>query len=158
MRKIFQFVEKNLEEIVLSLLFVNMCAFVLIQIVSRYIFRSPLVFTEEVSRYSYVWVCFFGMSMATKLENHIRIELIFAFVKGRAQAVINLAINLISLGLYAGLVVIGFNYTRSNIIQLSPAMEISKAWIYVSLPLGALFSVIRMVHILKNDIKIIRTG
>jgi TRAP-type C4-dicarboxylate transport system permease small subunit len=96
--------------------------------------------------------------MATKLENHIRIELIFAFVKGRAQAVINLAINIISLGLYAGLVVIGFNYTRSNIIQLSPAMEISKAWIYASLPLGALFSVIRMVNILKDDIKKIRTG
>ena len=158
MRKVFQFVVKNLEEIVLSLFFVNMCVFVLIQIVSRYIFRSPLLFTEEVSRYSYVWVCFFGMSMATKLENHIRIELVFAFVKGRAQNVIDMLLNLMSLGLYAVLVVIGFNYTRSNVVQLSPAMEISKAWIYASLPLGALFSVIRMVSILKKNIRNLKTG
>ena len=158
MRKIIRFIAKYLEEIVLSLFFVNMCVFVLIQIVSRYIFHSPLLFTEEVSRYSYVWITFFGMSMATKLENHIRIELVFIFIKGRAQAVINLAINLISLGLYAALVVIGFNYTRSNVVQLSPAMEISKAYIYVSLPLGAFFAVLRMLHILKNDIAKIRKG
>jgi TRAP-type C4-dicarboxylate transport system permease small subunit len=158
MRKIVKFIAGNLEEIVLSLLFVNMCCFVLIQIVSRYVFRSPLLYTEEVSRYSYIWICFFGMAMATKLQNHIRIELVFIFVKGRAQAFINLALNVISLGLYVVIFIIGLKYTMTNVIQLSPAMEISKAYIYVSLPLGALFSVIRMLAILKEEIKQIRTA
>jgi TRAP-type C4-dicarboxylate transport system permease small subunit len=157
MRKIFRFIAKNLEEIVLSLLFVNMCGFVLIQIVSRYVFRSPLLYTEEVSRYSYIWICFFGMAMATKLKNHIRIELVFIFIKGKAQAVINLVLNIISLGLYVVIFFIGLDYTITNAVQLSPAMEISKAFIYVSLPLGALFSVIRMLAILKQEIKEIRT-
>lgn len=156
MRKIFGFIAKNLEEIVLSLLFVNMCGFVMIQIVSRYVFRSPLLYTEEVSRYSYIWICFFGMAMATKLQNHIRIELVFIFIKGKAQAVINLVLNIISLGLYVVIFFIGLDYTLTNAIQLSPAMEISKAFVYVSLPLGALFSVIRMLAILKQEIKKIR--
>jgi TRAP-type C4-dicarboxylate transport system permease small subunit len=156
MRKIFRFIARNLEEIVLSLLFVNMCGFVMIQIVSRYVFRSPLLYTEEVSRYSYIWICFFGMAMATKLQNHIRIELVFIFIKGKAQAVINLVLNIISLGLYVVIFIIGLNYTMTNVIQLSPAMEISKAFVYVSLPLGALFSVIRMLAILKQEIKEIR--
>jgi len=157
MRKIFKFIAKNLEEIVLSLLFVNMCGFVLTQIVSRYVFRSPLLYTEEVSRYSYIWICFFGMAMATKLKNHIRIELVFIFIKGKAQAIINLVLNIVSLGLYVVIFFIGLDYTMINAVQLSPAMEISKAFIYVSLPLGALFSFIRMLAILKHEIKEIRT-
>ncbi len=156
MRIIFKFIAGNLEEIVLSLLFVNMCFFVLIQIVSRYVFHSPLLYTEEVSRYCYIWICFFGMAMATKLQNHIRIELVFIFIKGRAQAVINLVLNIISLGLYVVIFFIGLSYTLTNAVQLSPAMEISKAFVYVSLPLGALFSVIRMLAILKKEIKEIR--
>jgi len=148
---------KNFEEIVLSLLFLNMCVFVLIQIVSRYIFRSPILFTEEVSRYSYVWITFFGMAVATKLENHIKIDLLFILLKGKAQVILNLLVNFLSFFLYILIFIIGYNYTVTNMIQLSPAMEISKGFIYVSLPLGALFSIVRLLVIIKKEIDTLRT-
>lgn len=157
MRKILTRLVKNFEEIVLSLLFLNMCVFVLIQIVSRYIFRSPILFTEEVSRYSYVWITFFGMAVATKLENHIKIDLLFILLKGKAQVILNLLVNFLSFFLYILIFIIGYNYTVTNMIQLSPAMEISKGFIYVSLPLGALFSIVRLLVIIKKEIDTLRT-
>lgn len=152
MQKIIKFVATNLEEIVISILFVNMCVFVLIQIVSRYIFHSPILYSEEMARYSYVWVCFFGMGVATKLQNHIKIDLLFLLLRGKAQVILKFLINILSLFLYTILLIIGYNYTLINVVQVSPAMEISKAIVYVSLPLGALFSIIRLIMIIKNDI------
>ena len=36
--------------------------------------NDPFIFTEEVSRYSYVWITFIGMSLATKTSDHIRVD------------------------------------------------------------------------------------
>ena len=157
MNRKLKFIYDNFEEIILSLFFINMCVFVSIQIVSRYVFRSPLIFTDEISRYSYVWICFFGMGAATKLENHIRIELVQMLVKGKVRAVIELLVNLVSLALYGILAVMGYQYTTFNYIQLSPAMEISKAFVYASLPLGAFFSILRLLYIIKRDYNTLRT-
>jgi TRAP-type C4-dicarboxylate transport system permease small subunit len=157
MNKRLNYLLNNFEEVILGILFVNMCLFVLIQIVSRYIFKSPLLFTEEAARYSYVWITFFGMAVATKLENHIRIDLLFNLTKGKAQAIGNLVVNLVSLLLYAAVFVIGAQYTLSNTIQVSPAMEIPKAIIYASLPLGALVSIFRLLMLIQRDVQKMRS-
>lgn len=145
------------EEIVVSIIFVNMCLFVVIQIISRYLFRSPLIYTEEMARFSYVWVTFFGMAIATKRENHIRIDILSMIVRGKGEAFINLLVNLVSLVLYVALVIIGIRYTSMTAIRVSPAMEISMAIVFVSLPLGAFFSVLRLAGIIWRDINSLRS-
>lgn len=153
MHKKVKYLVDNLEDLVIAVFFCGMCFFVFIQIISRYIFRSPLIYTDEAARYCYVWICFFGMAVSTKLENHIKIDLVEMLIKGKAKAIIRLFINSASLVLYAIITVIGYNYTTFNSIQLSPAMEISKAFIYASLPLGAFLSIVRLSFIIKKDVK-----
>lgn len=147
----------NFEDVILACLFVVMCLFVFVQVVSRYAFRAPLVYTEEAARYLYVWITYFGLSVATKHENHIRIELLTTLTRGKVSKIIELVINIGSLLLYGVLVIVGAEYTLNNTIQKSPAMEIPKAFVYISLPLGALLSIVRLLAIIRRDVRSLHT-
>jgi TRAP-type C4-dicarboxylate transport system permease small subunit len=152
MRKKLILIIDNIEEIVLSGVFVVMVVSVIFQIVSRYIFSRPLVFTEELSRSSYVWICFLGMGIATKRELHIRIDLLAFILKGKIKIALDLVVNIISVGLYALLIYIGINYTWAIRMQITPAMEIPRAIITISLPIGATVSLIRIISLIKRDV------
>jgi len=143
----------NFEDVILGVMLTVMCLFVIAQIVARYVFRSPLVWTEEAARYSYIWITYLGMAVVTKQEAHIRIDVLSAILKGNAKKVVNLGVSIISLFLYGILLFVGARYTLANTIQTSPAMEISKAFIYVSLPLGALLSIVRLLGLIRRDFR-----
>jgi TRAP-type C4-dicarboxylate transport system permease small subunit len=53
-------------------IFVTMIA----QILFRYVFNAPLVWTEELARYLYVWACWLGAAVALRRGNHIVVALV----------------------------------------------------------------------------------
>lgn len=54
-------------------LFIIIFAIVLLQVFMRYFLGSPLVWSEELARYLFVWVSFIGWIFATRNGTHIRI-------------------------------------------------------------------------------------
>jgi TRAP-type transport system small permease protein len=54
-------------------LFLMVFAVVLLQVFMRYVLNSPLVWSEELARYAFVWVSFLGWVLATRSGTHIRI-------------------------------------------------------------------------------------
>lgn len=80
------------------ILFVGMCLLVLAQVVARKFFE-PLIWSEELARYTFIWVCFLGWVISTQKKSHIRIS----FVTDRAGPRLKLF-----LGLFADLAVIAF--------------------------------------------------
>ena len=55
----------------LAVIFVIM----VLQVICRYVLGSPLVWSEEASRYLYIWVCYLGAPIALRRGNHIAITL-----------------------------------------------------------------------------------
>lgn len=79
-------------------LFIGMVFLVLAQVVARKFFE-PLVWSEELARYVFIWVSFIGWVIATHKRSHIRISL----VTDRAGPALKLA-----LGLFSNLAVVIF--------------------------------------------------
>ena len=71
-----------------------MCVFVFLQILFRYLFKNPLLFAEEVSRFSYVWVTFIGLSLATKLRNHVKVDFFVLKLPHKARLFLNLLVDI----------------------------------------------------------------
>ena len=157
MGKLWKRAFDNIEEIVLSIFFVNMCIFVMIQIVSRYLFQNPWLYTEEVARFSYVWVTFFGMAIATKFESHICVDILLSLTKGRWNLFARVAVGIVSLVLYVGIALVGIRYVVTSAVRVSPAMEISMAYVTISLPLGAILSIVRLIPLIRRDITNLQT-
>ena len=72
-------------------LFIGMVLLVLAQVVARKFFE-PLVWSEELARYTFIWVAFIGWVIASHHKSHIRISL----VTDRAARPLRLALGVFS--------------------------------------------------------------
>lgn len=122
-------------------LFIGMCLLVLAQVVARKFFE-PLVWSEELARYTFIWVAFLGWVIANQRKSHIRISL----VTDRAGPVVKIA-----LGIFADLAVIvfalifvvkGWQLVRNN-LDIETVTLFFDFWvIYLIIPVSALATIV----------------
>ena len=70
--KLKYYVEKGIDWITI-LFFIIIFIVALSQIVMRWIFRDPIVWSEELIRLMYVWICFIGWTLASRYRTYIRL-------------------------------------------------------------------------------------
>ena len=67
-------VNEYLEEIILVILLICMTLILGLQIVSRYVFRNSLSWSEELVRYMFVWSTFIGVPYCIKKSTSIKVD------------------------------------------------------------------------------------
>jgi TRAP-type C4-dicarboxylate transport system permease small subunit len=56
-----------------KIIMINMLVVISLQILMRYVFDTPLKWSEELARFSYGWFCLFGVSLVTHDRSHLRV-------------------------------------------------------------------------------------
>lgn len=143
----------NIEEY-LGLLFLTiMCLSMFLQLFSRFIMSEPLVFTEEIMRYSYLWIVFLGISIALKHRNHIRIDFFLELLPAGLKKSITILINITSMAIFCFMVYWGILFVDFTRMINSPALEISLMWVSIVIPLGYILAIIRTLQDLWRNLK-----
>ncbi len=70
----------SIERAITFVVFLIMLALLLIQVFCRYVFNLPLAWADELVRYVYVWVSFFGACIAAEENSHISINILPALL------------------------------------------------------------------------------
>lgn len=154
MEKLLNKYNKIEETILVSSLIVNVCI-VFIQVIMRYFFNTSLAWSEELSRYIFIWQVWLGSSIAFVDRQHIRVDLIFSIFKSKkSEKIINLVVNIIWLAFNIFLVYIGVKLLQSMSARnaLSSGMRLPLVYVYSALPVS---SFILSIRILFNTIDII---
>jgi TRAP-type C4-dicarboxylate transport system permease small subunit len=138
----------RLEEWVTLFFLYVMCGAVLIQLVFRFLFNSPLFFPEEISRYSYVWITFFGLALATKHRDHIRMDLLLRALPDRGRAWVERAVEFVSCAILLVLAYLGLHFMEFSRMNISSALELPMNLVYVSFPVGCVLAVARSLRFL----------
>ena len=77
--KIKHYMEKCVDGI--AVLFFTVIFFVaMAQIVMRWMFNSPIIWSEELIRLMYVWLCYLGWTIASRNRTHIKITVLVSAV------------------------------------------------------------------------------
>ena len=137
-------VEKIVRWIVIVLMLV-MTVTVSLQIAFRYFFNIPLGWSEELARFSFVWVSFFGASALMRVREHINVTVFVDNFPPRLRAVCVILANLCALIFAYYFVVGGIALATNEWSQLAPAMEIPMGWVYVVIPISAILMAIWIV-------------
>ena len=74
MKKALQWLDENLEEVLLVIALATMAVIMGIQVIARYIFGASLSWSEELTRYIFIWAGFLSVSYCTKKCISIKIE------------------------------------------------------------------------------------
>lgn len=140
------------ENITFILLFAMLLA-VFAGFVSRYIFNSPLAWSEEFSRYVMIWATFIGASYGVKKSSHITLDVLVIYLSERGNKILRTVSYVFSL-IYCVLVIfIGIPFINNLIKtqQSSPAMHIPMYVVYISIIVGTALMFLRYIILLFNE-------
>lgn len=126
MRKIGRWLDENLEETLMVWSLILMTIFMGIQVFSRYALGAAPSWSEELTRYLFVWAGFLSVSYCTKKCISIKIEQFVAMFPKRGKAMFKLVNHTIELTFFLYLIPFAWRYLMSAVEsgQVSPACHI----------------------------------
>lgn len=155
MKKVLR-VLNRVEDVLVCVLFAVMCLAVTAQMFCRTILKAPLLWTEEISRYSYVWAVFLLISLGERDGDHFCVDIFLCWAKGRVNDVFHFIEKLIGCVLFAFLFYWSVRFFPFQISVKSAALEFSMGFVAISLAIGyGLAFIRRMVHLIDYGRKII---
>ena len=154
--KVLKYCFDRIEIFVSQVLFCTMSVAVAFQLVSRFT-GLGFFWTEEVARYSYIWIVFLCISLGEKMRAHFTVTAFTMFLKGRAEAILELFVDIICLSLYLYLFYWSLHYLPFSHVIQSPAMRLPLTIITASLTVGfSLCFIRRLTHTVKRVREIIK--
>lgn len=97
-----------------------------------------LYWAEEVVRYAFIWAVFLISPLVIRRGAHLELDICVQRLSPRIRRVIELFNMAVILTFLLVLTVQGVVMVRVNVDQLSSALEIPMAWIYLAVPVGGL--------------------
>ena len=123
-------------------------------IFGRYILQSSLYWAEEVTRYSFVWMTFFGAACAYKQRGLVSMSVLTHRIRPDLRWRVGLIIDLVMTVFMLIAFVYGTILTAAVYRQTSASLIIPMTYVYLCLPLSFLFMLVfnltQIVTVLKS--------
>ena len=117
--------------------FGGMFGCVLAQVGFRYFLGDPLVWSDELARYLFVWASFLGWIIAARRRSHLSIDMAAARLAPRGQAALRLVGALAAIAFAAVLLFYGWRITERNLDVDTTTLFFSMGVVYAIVPLAA---------------------
>lgn len=129
--KILKWIDENLEEFILIILLILITCIMGLQIVCRYIFNNSLSWSEELTRYIFIYMAFISISYCIKKWISIKIDQIINLFSKHVYVWLQLILNCILFIFFIYMTYHSIIYLEQGIEsgQLSPALQIPMWWI-----------------------------
>lgn len=131
MNKVLHFLDESLEEVLLIVLLAGMTIIMGIQVFSRYALGVSFSWSEELTRYMFIWSGFISVSYCSKKCLSIKIEQFVAMFPRRGNAVFKILNHTFELIFFIYMIPVAFSYMISAVEsgQVSPACGIPMYYI-----------------------------
>jgi TRAP-type C4-dicarboxylate transport system permease small subunit len=125
---------------------------VLLQIVLRWIFRSPLSWGDELPRYLYIWVCFIGWVYATRNRTHIVITALMNALPSFLKKVLYIFNNSLLIFFAFVMVIYGTSMTLRSVNSPTVTLFFGFAFIYGAAPFSGLMIILYAILNIVQDV------
>ena len=156
--KIIRWLDDNLEEALLIALLVMMTLLMGLQVFSRYILNASLSWSEELTRYLFIWSGFLSISYCIKKWISIKIDQVILMFPKPVYVVAQLVLNVILFALFAFLAWHALTYLQMSIAsaQKSPALGLPMPFVQAAPLVGFTLAAIRALQQIVLEIGNIR--
>ena len=130
---------------------VTMTLIIFWQVFARYVMGNSLSFSEEVSRFSMVWMTMLGAAYAYRYGSLISVDLFESLSGPKVSRVLRIVVAVASCIFAWVLLTQGLDITQRVAMQVAPSTRISMGWLYAAMPAGAGLVLLNAVGILVED-------
>lgn len=128
----------NLIKWVLVIMLLLMTLVLFAQIVFRYFFEMPLVWSEEMALVLMLWITFLGAALLLESKEHISIDFLVEMMSPSSQRMVAIAAAVLMLIFNLALTYGAFLVVQATAASITPGMGISVGWHYGGAMIGGL--------------------
>lgn len=144
MKKLIRTIDALVDSISVLLL-VLVVGVVLLQIIFRFFILKPLSWSEELSRYLFIWIVYIGGYLCTKSNSHLGITFFVDASPKKLSKLMTFVANL-SIIIYMLIVIFyGFQLSVKVMRQPSAVLRVPMGVVYGAIPVGMLLMLIRLI-------------
>ncbi|QTX33332.1 TRAP transporter small permease [Aminithiophilus ramosus] len=144
LRRLARGVETLSAVVASSLLLINV-GDVLFAVVLRYLFGSSVAWTEEVARYSLIWLVMAGAAGAQSRGDHMVLDLLGPRLPRRARRTVRGLVLAVQVTVLILLVVLGAKNVAGTWTMKTMALGIPKAVVLSALPVGMALLLVQLL-------------
>lgn len=136
----------------LAALLLVMTVLIFWQVFARFVVGSPLHFSDEIARFSMLWLTFVGAGYAYRHGTLISVNIILEYSGPRFAKILRIGIVICSALFAFVMVKYGFDLVERVARQTAPSTRISMMWPYLSVPVGGLIIIVNSVGLLIDEV------
>jgi tripartite ATP-independent transporter DctM subunit len=123
-------------------------AILLAGVLSRYVFDSPLVWSDELASILFLWLAMLGAVIAFRRDEHMRMTAVVGRLGAGGRAGLDAFATGAALAFLLMIVRPAIDYAQDQTFITTPALEIADAWRASAMPVGivvmAVFALLRL--------------
>ncbi|QAA94763.1 hypothetical protein CKA81_13590 [Pollutimonas thiosulfatoxidans] len=120
----------NLVKWTLVVMLLAMTTVLFAQIVFRYFFELPLVWSEEMALVLMLWITFLGAALLLETKEHISIDFLVEMMPAASQRILAILAAILLLIFNIALTYGSFLVVEATASSITPGMKISVGWHY----------------------------
>jgi TRAP-type C4-dicarboxylate transport system permease small subunit len=126
----------HLEGMLVAGLVAAMTVIVFAQVIFRYVVGNPLVWSEELARYLFVWVTMIGAGAAVRLGQHYGLDILVKPLPPLIRSIVAFMASILITIVACSLVWQGLKEAAGAMHHAASSLEIPMVWFYAAIPLG----------------------
>lgn len=107
-----------------------------LQIIFRFVLNVPLPWSEELSRYAFVWSTTLGISVFMRGRKHSSVDLLEIFLPEKWRKWTLALADILCEVFFFVMIIGGIKMVAVTMDQISPALSIPMGFMYLSVPLS----------------------
>ncbi len=128
-----------------AFLMVLMVIDVFLQVLFRFVIEKPLSWTEEVSRYLFVWIIWIGSGVVLAEKGHVGIDILVSRFSKEWRRRMEIIIYLLFLVPLSAMAYEGIALANLNMNQPSAALRMPMGIPYAAIPISAILMILNTI-------------
>lgn len=128
-------------------------ALALFQVITRFVFGEPSTWSEVITRSAMIWSVFLGVAPAYRYGSMIAVDIVQHMLPPRLGLALQVTASFLSVVFFAFLFWQGWAMTLRVVNQKLAALDVSIAWAYAALPVGAVFAIIAILGCIVRSLR-----
>ncbi len=145
------------EGIAASVALIAMVATVSLQVVGRAGLAHPPIWTEELSRWLFVWMILLGLPEVERKQAHLQVDLVPGMLPLKLRMIVFMIIDAVLVLVMGQLIWVGYKTVMRTLHAAAVTMPTSDAVLYAAFPVAGILVVIRVLQRMAERVRTLRS-
>lgn len=151
--KLLNTVADALTKLVMAVSSFTVFVVTVLQVVSRYVLKSPFPWSQDILRLAFTYMVFWGAAWCVKERGHLCVDAFLSALPKKVRSVVEITINVVLCAFFVFLIMYGGQFAQSGLTQTAPYLPIPMTLYYASIPSAAVLMLYYMVQVIVEDVR-----